>query len=158
CGDPIRVDRVGRSSVIVPEPAITILVTAQPEVTRTLSFRAGFRGQGLMARFLYASPRSTVGSRDPNPPPVPPATRERDAGSITRLLTLSEPSVGELGGRCLPLRLGEEADRLRVRLTKGLEPHLADPHSLEPIADWGSKYVGTVLRIAGLLHVAELVE
>jgi hypothetical protein len=75
-GDPIRVDRIGRAAVIVAEPALTLGLAVQPEVLRGLSRRKGFRGLGLLARFLFVVPKSRVGYRKVGTPPVPHSIQE----------------------------------------------------------------------------------
>ncbi len=62
-GDPIRVDRIGRESESIMNPALTVLLMAQPNVVSEVLNNATFRGRGLTARFLYCMPISLVGSR-----------------------------------------------------------------------------------------------
>jgi replicative DNA helicase len=77
-GDPIRVDRkTARRTEYVAAPALTIGVTVQPEVLRACKDRPGFRGRGLLARFLYAVPYSIVGYRRVGAPPVPAPVADR---------------------------------------------------------------------------------
>ena len=52
-GDDLRVDRVSRPAEIVPAPALTVGLAVQPEIIRGLAMRPGFRGRGLLGRFLY---------------------------------------------------------------------------------------------------------
>ena len=75
-GDTIRVDRVGRPPEYVEGPALTLGLTVQPEVIRGLADKPGFRGRGLLGRFLYAMPASLLGCRQINPPTMPEAVRE----------------------------------------------------------------------------------
>jgi hypothetical protein len=70
-GSPVRVDRGGRAPVMMQRPALTIGVSPQPEVLRGLADKPGFRGRGLLARFLYALPVSTLGYRKLDEKPVP---------------------------------------------------------------------------------------
>ena len=52
-GDEIRVDRVGRKPEHIEHPALTLALAVQPAVLRTIADREGFRGRGLLARFLF---------------------------------------------------------------------------------------------------------
>jgi replicative DNA helicase len=61
----------------VERPCLTIGLTVQPEVLRGLGDRPGFRGRGLLARFLYSLPPSLVGRRQAGAPPVPQAVADR---------------------------------------------------------------------------------
>jgi replicative DNA helicase len=70
-GDPIRVDRKGRKPEHIERPAVTVGLTVQPDVLRLIADRPGFKGRGLLARFLWSLPASTVGRREVGAPPVP---------------------------------------------------------------------------------------
>jgi replicative DNA helicase len=82
-GDELRVDRKGRAAEYVARPALTVGLAVQPEVLRKLTGLPGFRGRGLLARFLYALPVNTVGSRQIAPPPVPEEIAERYRSTCT---------------------------------------------------------------------------
>jgi hypothetical protein len=49
-----------------------------------------------------------------------------------------------------------DASKAVIELEKATEPTLAGEGDLAPLAEWGSKYPGALLRIAGLLHLARL--
>jgi hypothetical protein len=70
-GTHITTDRIGREGGSVQNPAITIGLAIQPDVIASLRDKKGFRGRGLLARFLWAIPESLVGRRAPDAPPVP---------------------------------------------------------------------------------------
>jgi len=57
-GDTIRVDRVKRAPEYVDAPGLSVGITIQPDVLRALSTTPGFRGRGLLGRFLYTVPPS----------------------------------------------------------------------------------------------------
>ena len=248
-GDPIVVDRVGRPGEIIPHPALTIGLTVQPEVLRGLIARPGFHGRGLLARFLYAVPNTTLGHRagDPEPThpsirtpyhrhvhnllalthpsphqpphpapsarstppahPVPPAhtsppppgehplhepllplSRAREmmsakpifaprsgAGGEGFVLPLSHARPTETAGGSSPAPLPQHpkprtqnpaivipfsdpaAERLK-QFARAIEPRLAPDADLAPIVDWASKLVGHTARIAGLIHLATLID
>lgn len=85
-GDTLRVDRRSRPSEFVEWPALTMGLTVQPDVIRGFGDKRSMRGLGLLGRFLYALPVSTVGRRKVNPYPVPEAIREQYLDRITYLL------------------------------------------------------------------------
>jgi replicative DNA helicase len=151
-GDLLKVDRRGRPPEYVERPCLTIGLAIQPEVLRGLADRPGFRGRGLLARFLYSLPPSMVGRRQPGAPPVPPtvanpyvvelealaASLATPAGQDPTVLTL-DPAAGEL-------LLGFECE---------LEPRLAaGSGDLAQLAGWAAKLAGATSRLAGLLHLA----
>ncbi len=149
-GDPIRIDRKGREPEFAERPALTLGLAVQPDVLHSIAERPAFRGRGLLARFLYAVPESTVGRRQVGAPPVPEGVcghyREEVRALCASLDELERPGLLVFGGKAERLLLDFEAD---------LEPRLGEDGDLGHIADWGSKLAGAVVRIAGLLHLAQ---
>ncbi len=92
-GDPLRVDRKSRPPEFVPRPALTLVLTVQPEVTQGLAAKPGFRGRGVLARFLYSLPQSMVGFRSNNPPLVPEELMEVWRSTVSAIL--QSPDVPE---------------------------------------------------------------
>ena len=76
-GAAVRVDRGSRPSVMMDEPALTLILSPQPDVLQGLASKPGFRGRGLLARFLFMLPVSKIGYRSGNTKPVPETTIER---------------------------------------------------------------------------------
>lgn len=177
-GDPIRVDRRSRSEV-VHNPALTVGITTQPDVLRSFSANAAFRGQGLLARFFYALPKSTVGTRQIVTPPIQEEVRSTYHSALRRLLLLARwwnsGNIGNSGK--LPhsaiwdmgnivvisknqdfnyLFIDQEGHERLLSFQAWLEPQLGEHGALVGITDWASKLVGAVIRVAGLLHLASL--
>src|SRR4029453_4469956 len=106
-GDELRIDRKGRGSEYVERPALTVGLAVQPDVLRKLPDHPGFRGRGLLARFLYALPVNTFGSRKSAPPAVPQEIAERygaDLHALARSL-LDEREAAKLVGSEDPIIL-----------------------------------------------------
>lgn len=154
-GSPIATDRIGREGGSVQNPAITIGLAIQPDVITSLQGKKGFRGRGLLARFLWSIPHSRVGSRAADSPPVPFAIRQAYEAAVSALLQLpaEKDELGEIRSRALDL--SPAAYALLVDLKATIEPALGPSGELESIADWGNKLAGTVVRLAGLLHLAD---
>jgi hypothetical protein len=149
-GDDLRVDRVGRKPEYIEHPALTVGLAIQPAVLRQIAEREGFRGRGLLARFLFAIPRSFVGARAIGAAPVPQDVQERYEADIQALvLSLNEWTDP------VPLVFTPEANDALLEYERSLEPKLGVGGELEHLADWGSKLAGAVVRISGLLHLAE---
>lgn len=150
-GDPIKVDRKGRPPEYIRRPALTLGLMVQPSVLTEIARQPSFRGRGLLARILYAMPASKVGSRKIAPDPVPPEIE----GAYEKLIgELAEGLAGWSGDPAM-LMLTPEAGEAVRQLEFEVEPTLAGSGSLASLADWGAKYVGAVVRIAGLLHLAQ---
>lgn len=144
-GDTIRVDRIGRASESILHPTLTMLLAVQPEVLNGLMSNGTFRGRGLTARFLYAMPKSTLGIRTFHTAPIAESVRNE----YTRLIR----SLLEADGKEEPITLSEEATAVLEKLFRETESRFQT--DLAEIADWAGKYVGAVLRIAGLLHATQ---
>ncbi len=154
-GDDIRVDRVGRPPDYVDRAALTVCLTVQPELLRGLSRHQGFRGRGLLGRFLYALPQSLMGTRDTNPAAMPASVRVVYRENMQALL--SQCVTSDLSAELEPERLELEPaarDRLQ-QFDQWLEPKLAPLGGLAHMTDWAGKLVGAIARLAGLLHMAE---
>jgi hypothetical protein len=149
-GDPLRVDRKGRDPEHVARPALTLALMVQPAVLEAIARHDVFRGRGLLARFLYAIPPSRVGRRTVGAPSVPEdvstAYHELVRGLALNLADWTDPAI---------LRLTPDAGQAVLDLERRVEPTLGPDGELRHMADWGSKFVGATVRIAGLLHLAE---
>lgn len=151
-GDHVEVDRKNRAPETLLNPSLVILLMAQPKVLEEVMKSVEFAGRGLNARFLYAIPASPVGTRTFKAPPIPQDVIDEYDDLIRRLLAI--PDTGEP-------RIIEMTDEARNELEKihnEIEPRLGPGGDLEPLGDWAGKYVGTVVRIAGMLHICEYIE
>ena len=144
-GDTIRVDRIGRASESIVHPTLTMLLAVQPGVLNGMMSNDTFRGRGLTARFLYAMPKSSLGIRSFHTEPIPEATKTEYTTLIRSLL--------EVDCNEEPIQLSEGATVVLEKLFRDTESRFCT--DLAEIADWAGKYVGAVLRIAGLLHAAQ---
>jgi replicative DNA helicase len=182
--DTLRVDRSNRAEY-VHRPALTMGLTVQPDVLRSFADKKMFRGQGLLARFMYAIPKSLVGYRTTRSEPCPQELRLAYAENVKhllRLIPILASGYSENNGNCgdikkdcgdtgnivlgsmlehlsiYSLSLSLQSYHLFIQFADWLEPQLAeDGGELSHIADWASKLRGGVLRIAGLLHMAEYI-
>ena len=153
-GDLLKVDRRGRPPEYVERPCLTIGLAVQPEVLQGLAGRPGFRGRGLLARFLYSLPESLVGRRQAGAPPVPPAVADRYTLELQALAASLATPAGNEGPALLALDRG--AAELLLGFERDLEPRLAaGSGDLAHLAGWAAKLAGATCRLAALLHLAE---
>ncbi len=154
-GDALRVDRVGRPSEFIPRPALTIGLTVQPEVLQGLSSRPGFRGRGLLGRFLYALPPNPLGHRAVEAAPVSAQVKNSYRWNVIRLLNMgarfdpAEEKQPQEVHFALPARV------VLLNFAQDLEPRLGAGGDLSALTDWAGKLVGAIARIAGILHLAD---
>ena len=149
-GDMLRVDRKGRQPEHIPHPALTLGLTVQPDVLKAIADMPGFRGRGLLARILYSLPASTVGHRKIRTDPV----AEEMAAAYDMNVRALVHTFAEWTDPAI-IQLTPEAAELLLAAAETLEPRLAPDGDLGHIADWASKLIGAIARIAGLLHLAE---
>jgi replicative DNA helicase len=149
-GGTLRVDRKGRPPEHIKRPALTFGLAIQPAVLRALTDQPGFRGRGLLARFLWVLPTSYVRWRDINPPPAGQTVVEtyatRLGAVVEHLAEWADPAV---------LTPGYGAHDTLVAWAGELEPRLRPTGDLVVIRDWVAKLVGQTARLAALLHLAE---
>jgi hypothetical protein len=112
-------------------------------VLQGLADKPAFRGRGLLARFLYAVPKSWIGSRDVNPPTVPPAVTEGYEQLVRQLCRC--PLEGTI-------TLSASAFHRLLEWSQEVEGKLAEGSELEAIHDWDGKLVGTTVRLAAIMH------
>ena len=103
-------------------------------------------GRGLIARFLYSTPPSRIGTRVFRTNPIPP---EVDAAYKNLIYQLMAQGSSEAVQTVV---LSPEAEALISDYFEEHERFLIGEG--QGIADWACKYIGSVLRIAGLLHLA----
>ncbi len=151
-GDPERVDRGSRKTVFLRSPRLSIGLSPQPDVLRGLSTKPGFRGRGLLGRFLYLLPPSPLGFRTLETSPIPESvTRAYEKG--LRAMLDWEPATNEQG-QPLPhiLRLSEEAYSEWLAFARAVETQMQPGKDMEHFADWAGKAPGAAARLAGVLH------
>lgn len=102
-GDAERVDRGSRPPVFLHRPRLTIGLSPQPDVLRGLASKPGFRGRGLLGRFLYLLPPSPLGFRTLESNPVPVSIRESYDAGVRAMLDW--PVVEDAEGETFPQSL-----------------------------------------------------
>lgn len=150
-GSAMRVDRAGRLAH-VDRPALSFGLALQPGILQDTGKARRFRDSGLMARFLYAVPRSTVGQRDVRQRvALDEGVRAEYERQVQLLLEGVHRPIG--APRVLPFNadaLGEWLD-----LAEEIERGQGEGGRWQHMADWTSKLPGAVARIAALLALAE---
>lgn len=150
-GSAMRVDRAGRMAHI-DKPALSFGLALQPGILQDTGKARRFRDSGLMARFLYAVPRSTVGQRDVRQRvALDDAVRAEYERQVHLLLEGVPRPIG--APRVLPF----EAAALDVwhDLAEEIERGQGEGGRWQHMADWTSKLPGAAARMAALLAIAE---
>ena len=151
-GDAERVDRGSRPPVFLKSPRLSIGLSPQPDVLRGLAAKPGFRGRGLLGRFLYLLPPSPLGFRPLESNPVPESVREAYAAGLHAMLDW-EPDINEYGEEHPHLlRLSHEAYTEWHEFQRAIEAQMQPGRELEHFTDWAGKAPGAAARLAGVLH------
>lgn len=148
--EEIVMDRARKAPIRIPNPAISICVSAQPEMAFRFLRDHDVRSSGLVGRFLFGAFPALAGSRLVGAPPVPLESARYYDIMVKRLLDISLT----LPGQPHILRLDNQAEREFFDFGRKAEEELAPGRSLSFDVGWGSKLPGKVLRLAGLLHCA----
>lgn len=151
-GAPMRVDRADRCAH-VDKPALTFGLALQPGVLADIASGRRFRDSGLLARFLFAMPKSNVGTRDVRQRHTIPSYVQRDYES--KLFDLLEGRANQVLTKPRRLPMTDSALAIWLDLNADIETRIGEGGELEVIADWGSKLPGAVARVAALLELAE---
>ncbi len=151
-GDPERVDRGSRPPVYLRNPRLTIGLAPQPEVLRGLAAKPGFRGRGLLGRFLYLLPPSPLGTRTLLPKPIPPKAQEAYTVGLTSMLEWPEHTDIYGVKRLYSVEISPKAYAVWHQFALGIERQMLPGGKLEHFTDWGGKTPGAAIRLAGVLH------
>lgn len=148
-GDFIKVSRIGRPSLYVKNPRLTILLTVQPKVLESVVNNGTFTGRGLSARFLYSVPKSLVGSRRFETKPINFDNKKRFGDLIHEILKEPKSSTTYI-------TLSNDAYSLLKDYYEEFESRLIT--DLKDIGGWAGKLVGNILRISALITRARNVK
>lgn len=150
--EPYRVNRIQRGFIPLKAPALVIGLLVQPHVLDNAAKIPGARDSGLMGRWIFALPQSLMGHRLIDSPPLDDTLNSRWHRTLHSII------------EDLPLRpeerpyidLSDEAHQLMRTFQAFLEPHQEEiVGRYAHMTDWTGKILGTIMRVAGLYHLAQ---
>lgn len=145
-GGSLKSHRVGREDDAVKDACLTLSLIIQPTMLTTLAGGQS-RDRGLVGRFLFSYPNSSVGNRDVRTKPISKQTIKLYNELIKGLLNLTLDDK-------LIISYNNDAQLLREEISEWIEKELGYG-SLYDIPDWGGKLDGQLARICGLLQFTE---
>lgn len=148
CGDAVYIDRKTREAECIPHPILSAVLTIQPSVLEEVMQNTTMAGRGLLARFLFSFPPSQMGHRTFNAPAISPEAEQHYHALVHRLMDIP------LSEKPRRLILSVEAKEMIERYFNEHEQFLVGDG--QAMTDWAGKYIGTVLRLSGLLHASEM--
>lgn len=143
--------RLSRSAVELEEPHLTVGIFAQPTVIQEVPKQ--FFDKGLMARFLFSMPVDNRGERQIRPKAKDPIITERYYNNLKTLMELQADGQN--------ITLSHEADmhvqllQQEIEMRQGFREDLRDNDNIE---SWAGKLVGQLMRLAGLIHMASVLD
>ena len=150
-GSAIRVDRQGREAHL-DRPALSMGLIVQPESFSELAAGRRLRATGVLARYLYAVPKSNIGFRNIRlRVPVQRTVAEEYHRSIMDLLDGYEVR----GNDPHVLVFAPDALEPWLAFAENIEKHQGEGGRLETISDWTSKLPGHAARLAAIFELAD---
>lgn len=150
-GSSIRIDRASGETISLNSPRITMALTPQPSVLKSIGSNSNFRGRGLLGRFAFVLPKSPLGYRALGKATINKEAYEEYRGLLFSILNF--PNNHESTG-LIDLYFSESAYVSWIEHAREFEPKLRDDGLFAELTDWGGKYPGLVARISGLIHIA----
>jgi hypothetical protein len=151
-GSAVRIDRKAGDPLFLARPLLTVALSPQPSVLQGLADVPGFRGRGLLARFLFAVAKSNLGYRHHEARPIPAGIQEDWNALIYRLLK-SPINVGSNGSPAATrLTFAPSAYASWHDFQRLVEVQMREGNQLAGLRDWAGKLPGVAARIAGVLH------
>lgn len=147
--EPTMIHRIGRQTVTLKHPRLTVLLMAQPSLLQDFVSNDSFSGRGLCARFLYCFPKSKVGTRSFISKSVPQDIREN-----------YEKAISGLSKYALEWEQKDTALTVSREALSALEEYHNSVESLRPsmsdaMQSWSGKSEGNTVRIAALLFLVK---
>lgn len=151
-GDPEKVDRGSRPPVHLYHPFLTIGLSPQPDVLRGLSAKPGFRGRGLLGRFIYLLPTSPLGYRKGDSRPVSEDIEKAFAEGVIKILNTPSAVTEDGNPTSHILMISPDANTTWREFSAAVEERMRPGGEFENTKDWAGKAPGTAIRLAGVLH------
>jgi hypothetical protein len=148
-GDTMDRDRVTREVGTVKDPSLVMAVMTQPEVFSHKTTDE-MKWSGFLDRFFIVRPRSLAGTRPARLPEIDPHVSGNYHDTVARIVRefwpLTEPRF---------LALTPAAGDLYETVHDEIEPLLRGDRVPGHSAGWAKKMIGALLRVAGIIAVAD---
>lgn len=144
-GEAVQIDRINRESDTLRNPILSMLLCIQPIILQKLVCNSELRHNGLVDRFLFCVPTSSIGKATFHSTPISEKTMANYHNVVKRLLDERESTVY--------VRLSEEAKDIFAAFFDHLHAFRI-VGDLADVQGWVSKHGGIVARIAAILQLA----
>lgn len=145
-GIPIQVDRSSRCSFRIENPRLSMVLAMTPYELQQIIENRDFMLRGLCGKMIFAVCESMSGRRNCDPPPVKSQIRDSYRSEVARLLSGKDKGA---------IHISEDAIQEFRAYQLNVEKRLGPSGDLGHMTDWGCHLVGTMIRIAGIIHAVE---
>lgn len=156
-GDSLHVSRKTSQSYIVRDARLTVSIMVQPKTLAKFLSKQGalFRDNGLGARFMFACPYSTQGTRFIQS--VNPSWLNLSAfqDRLTQILDSTLPDASQNPSVRTTLKFSPEAQSSWTYFYNQVEGDLIAGRYLADVKDGASKIADNLARVAALFHYFE---
>ncbi|MDR0818573.1 MAG: DUF3987 domain-containing protein [Oscillospiraceae bacterium] len=143
-GDELKTDRMGRQSISMSSPKLTMILAVQPDVIQELFENKKVKSRGLMGRFIYTEVNVPPGEKEPPRKAVPPDLQVNYSKAVYRILN----SPGGV------LVYDKEAQERYWEHWTALERLKRIGSDYSNMDEWLTKAQSNTARIAAILHTA----
>jgi hypothetical protein len=153
-GKPVKRIRAGDGTVILPGRRVSVHLMAQPSVANVMLSNRMFEDQGLLSRFLFSAPDSTIGTRFSKPlSPASALALQGYESKIAQILDVSLPVKEGKPNELEPRNLAfdTEAGRIWTGFADEVEKNMAAGGKWEQIRGFANKLPEHAARLAGVL-------
>jgi hypothetical protein len=135
-------------TVKLERPYLSVCLAGQPYILENLMSNPAFSMSGLVARFVYCFPKTNIGMRKYETEPINPKVRSSYENLVKFLL---RRKLSRIGDSETNLHFDNTArENFAEYFDRVIEP--SQTGDFAECRDWGGKYHGLILRIAGILH------
>jgi putative DNA primase/helicase len=125
-------------------PVLTMSLTVQPDVIRNICRNKTFRGRGLLDRFLYAIPKSNIGTRNFAEAPMSEVIALNYRNALKSILNQADCFEDGIKIR-YTLKMTHEAYEKWLAYAKTVETLMREEiRHLSHITDWAGKLPGAI--------------
>lgn len=152
-GGDVKIRRKDKSFDL--NPLLTIILIVQPSIIQSLGEKKTYTSNGFLERFLYLLPKSKLGYRTHNTPPIPREVAEEYQQTINNLLRAIFTKQQQSEEKVI-LSLSPEALASWKEFQHKTEYQLRPNGAFYALQGWAGKICGFALRIAAVLHVSKM--
>lgn len=151
---PVKRIRAGDGTVILPGKRVSVHLMAQPSVANVMLSNRMFEDQGLLSRFLFSAPDSTIGTRFSKViSPASALALQAYENRLAQILDIPLPAKEGKPNELEPRKLSFDAETRHIwtGFADEVEKNMAAGGKWEQIRGFANKLPEHAARLAGVL-------